>query len=176
MSVLDTSISSWSSINSVLSADGNATDLAVSQRTHVTAQAAITAAVNNQDQISVIRIAGNPTSSANAIRFRCIGVTADTVCTYNVYSGTLQSNPDCELSLLGTLSFTIGTQVSTTTGYELADQLAVTEGDTSASFINTTSAADERVAETFIDLQGSDILVIVPTAVGSDCKLLGKLY
>lgn len=176
MSALDTVISSWIPLNSSLSADGNATDLSVAQRTYLTAQAAIAADADNQAQISLITLTSEVESPVNALRFRCVGATADTVCTYNIYTGTRKENPDCELSLLGTLSFTVGTQVSMGSGLEFADQLTVTGGSTSALFKNTTSAADERVAETYIDIQGDDTLCSVPTAVGSDCQLLAKAY
>ena len=176
MSILDTVVSSWTPVNDVLSADGNATDLSVSQRTYLTSQAAIVANANNQDQITIKKLTGSPTSPVNGLRFRCMSVTDTSVCTYNIYAGTLLENADCELSLLGTLSFTTGTQASTVTGYEMCSQLTITEGGTSASFKETTTADDDRIAETRIDFQGSDILVIVPTAVGADCKLLVKAY
>jgi len=176
MSILDTTIGAWTVLNEKTSAAGNATDLTVSQRTYTTVLSAISADAGNQAQISVYKLADSIESPANAMRFRCLSVTDGEVCTYNIYSGTLKSNPDCELSLLGTLSFTTGLQASLDVGYEMADQLTVTEGSTSAAFVDTTNNADDRIAETRIDLQGADLLVIVPTALGADAKLLGKPY
>ena len=57
--------------------------------------------------------------------------------------------------------------------FEMADTLTVTASDWTKSFITTTPTGN-RVAETRIDLIGTDILVFVPTVVTADCKLLGK--
>lgn len=176
MSELDTKISGWDVLCSAVAAGTEPTDLAVTERTYATVVAAIAAAVSGDEKITIYRIAESVETPANSMRFRCISVTDTAVNAFNVYSGTLGKDLDCELSLLGVLSFTTGTQASIVAGYEMASQLAVTEGGTSTSFVGITTADDDRIAETSIDLQGSDLLIIVPVTVGADCKLIGKSY
>jgi hypothetical protein len=94
-----------------------------------------------------------------------------------LYTGTLGRGSNCDLSYIGTLAFTVGTQVSTYSTYKFADQVTVTEGGTTADWISE-SAADNRVAEASIDLQGDDTIIVVPIqgSLSADAKLLVKFY
>ena len=172
---LETVVSAWVVANDCSSAGDEPTALAVGERTYVTVSAAIVAAASGDDKISIFKVTNGPLSKGNALLVRCVGITNNQVCTYNVHAGTLGKGADCALTLLGTLSFTIGTQVSEYSGYEYADTLTVTEGDSTSDW-NSESPLNERIAEGMIDLQGADILVFVPTAAGCDCRILIKCY
>jgi len=176
--VTETSLITWATIDTT-TADGNEpTALAVTERTYKTVKAAIAAcdAGEGDGEISIYQIARTNQTRANAVRLRCMGTTDANSVVYNIYSGTLgKRGKDCSLSLLGTLSFTIGTQASIFSTYEYASQLSVTEGDTTANW-GSTSADDDRIAEASIDLQGSDLLVIVPTTSECDSMLEAKFY
>jgi len=177
-SVDETSIIPWTIIDSTTSDGNEPTALAVTERTYVTVNAAIDACSPGEGdgEISIYRIAKTNQTRANAIRIRCMGITDANDITYNIYTGTLgKTGTDCSLSLLGTLAFTIGTQASIISGYEYASQLTVTEGGTSTAWTSK-SADDDRIAEGGIKLQGSDLLVIVPTTCECDAKLEAKFY
>lgn len=141
----------------------------------------IAAAANGDHEISVFDVPRN----WNGARFRAIGITDGATVTYQVYAGTLgdgnrdidSTTADCELAYIGQYAFTIGTQASTTSTYEMADTLVVTPSDwtkpASGSDV-VSSPTGNRVAEGRVDLIGADVLVFVPTVVTADCKLLGK--
>jgi hypothetical protein len=172
---LETSVSTWQILDSTSSAGTEPTALGVTERTYLTVRAAIAAAASGDEEISVFRITRSSRTKANAIRIRALGITDGGTATYDVFSGTLADSSDCELMYLGTLAFTIGTQASTIATYELGDTLVVTTGDATVSWTSTSSATN-RIAEATIDLQGADLLILVPTTVTADCKLLGKFY
>ncbi len=167
----------WVTVDTTSSTGTEPTDLAVTERTYQTVKTAITAAVSGDDEISVYDIP----RSWNAIRLRAIGITNDGTATYQIYLGTLgdgnrdidSTTADCELAYAGQLAFVIGTQVSTTNTYELADTVTVTSSDWPFSW-TTKSPTGNRVAETVIDLMGTDVLIAVPTTVSADCKLIAK--
>ncbi|MHA1840842.1 MAG: hypothetical protein ACTSYW_02580 [Candidatus Heimdallarchaeota archaeon] len=173
--VTETAIGAWQVLDTTTSTGDEPTALAVGERTYSTVTAAIAAASSGDDEISIYRISRSSRSINNFVRMRCIGITDNQSVVYNVYGGTLSYGSDCALTFVGTLSFTIGTQVSDTSNYEFADTITVTEGDTTEDWLSE-SPESERVAEAAIDLQGMDILVLVATTAGCDCKLLGKFY
>lgn len=175
MPELSTIVCPWIPICTVLSTGDEPTALDANERTYSAALAAIAANVSGDGKITVFRLSKCIQTKDNAVRFRAIGITADQVLTFDVMSGVLGDNSNCSLSLLGTLSFTIGTQLSDTALYYLADTLTITAGD-SCSIWSSKSLADNRIAEAMIDLMGDDVLVIVPTTVGCNGKLLAKFY
>lgn len=176
MSILDTVISSWDILNTTAAAGTEPTDLAVDERTYLTILASQAADASGDGKISFYRIGDAIETSGNVFRFRCMSATDEAACTFVLYSGTLKKNSDCDFTYLGTLAFVTGLQQSFLTGDLMCSQVTVTEGDTTVTWQNTTSADDDRVAEARIDLQGADIIVIVPTTVVADCKLIGKAY
>lgn len=175
MPSLETTTSAWVTLASALAAGTEPTDLAVGERTYLTVKAAIAAAASGDEKIVIHRIDSSIETRANAMRFRCVSTADAAACTFVLYIGTLNKAADCDLTYLGTLAFTTGLQQSTDSTYLFADQVTPTAGDTTVSW-GSTSAADDRVAEAAIELQGADILIIVPTVVAADCKLFGKGY
>lgn len=177
--VSETSVSTWTVLDTTTSDGNEPNDLAADERTYSAVESAISTAASGDgdDEISIVRInrTGATKSKTNVIRFRCIGITDNANVVHDIYSGTLGNKSNCNLTYLGQLDWTIGQQASTTDTYEMADQVSVTQGDTTVDW-NSESAADDRVAEAVIDLQGSDILVIVPSTSACDSKLLGKGY
>ncbi len=185
---LVTSQDVWVVAESCTSADDETTALAVDERTFQTVLAIIVAEGDRTDKNGEIEWYIVP-SEWNSIRFTAIGITEDGTYTVDIFSGSLgpgirssdtltQANTksdDCNLTHIGTLAFVIGTQVSTTSGYELADAVTVTTKDATASWTSVSNAADDT-AEAFIDLQGADVLVFVPTTCSADSKLLIKGY
>ncbi len=171
---LATSTTGWATIAEFASASGVATDLAVDERTYATILAAIAADVGNDGQIVVYHLP----YGANTVRFRNIGLAAAGDHVYQLYSSARHGASNSAFSKRGTLTFKTGSQASTVSGFEFADVLAVT--NTSASSTSWTVAnpgdATELVAEGIIDLQGDDTLVIVPTTLDDNSKLLGKYY
>ena len=81
---------------------------------------------------------------------------------------------DTNLTNLGELAFVIGTQVSTTSTYEMADAVTVTAKDSADSWVSAGAGGTNRTAEATIDLHGSNVLVIVPTTCSADSRLLIK--
>ena len=166
----------WVTIDSTTSTGDEPTDLTVTERTHLTVLAAITAAVGGDDEISVYYIESN----WNSIRLRCLGITDDGTATYQIYFGTLgnggknSTTIDCELAYAGQLEFTIGTQVSTISTYELADTLVLTSSALWNKAWGSISPTGERVAEAAVDIMGVDVVVIVPTVISADSKLIAK--
>lgn len=160
----------WQVIDTTSSAGTEPTDLAVTERTYTTVLTAIAAAASGDDEIAVFPIQGG----WNAIRLRCIGITDNGTITYQIYLGTLANRgTDCELVKAGQLAFVIGTQVSVTSTYEMADAVTVTSYCWPKSW-GVASPGAELVAEATIDLIGADVLIAVPTVASCDAKLLGK--
>lgn len=179
---LYTAKSRWIVMDSSTAADAEPTDLAADKRTYQAVKALIAAADNASTGNGEIAIFDVP-NTWNDLRVRCIGVTNDSLIVYQVYLGNLgpgnkhkdSTAADCELAYGGQLTFTIGQQSSVTSTYEFADTLAATNGDVTAEWTFTSPLSD-RIAEGKIDLQGADVIVLVPTTVACDCKLLGNGY
>jgi len=150
-------------------------DLAVTKRTYATIVAAMTAAGDPNDANIVIC---DLPYGANAVRFRNVGTGAADDHVYVVYSSAKFGAADSAFVKRGTLTFKTGSQASTFSGFEFADVLTVTTTTASSTswVVANPGDASELVAEAFIDLQGDDTLVIVPTTIDSDSKLLGKYY
>jgi len=157
----------WIVVDSTTSSGDEPNDLAVGERTYATVKEA---AEGGDAEISIQRI----DETWNAGRFRCIGDTNDSSVTYQIYLGTLgPDGTDCELAKAGQLAFTIGTQASTVSTYEMAHTVTVTSYCWAKAW-SSASPGSNLVAEAAIDLMGADILVAVPTTAGCDCKLLFK--
>lgn len=178
----------WTVVETCTSADDETTALAVGERTFQTVLAAILAEGDRTDKDGEIEWLIVPTEW-NTVRFAAIGITEDGTYTVDVHSGTLPTSTkvtddlvkaiargdDCNLTHIGTLAFVIGTQVSTTSTYELADAVTVTTKDATVSWTAASNAADDT-AEARIDLQGANVLIFVPTACSADSKLLATGY
>ncbi len=164
----------WQVVGTFASSGGAATDLAVGERTYLTILAAIAADSSNDGQIVVYSVP----FGANAMRFRNIGLAAAGDHVYQVYTGAKGGASDCAFVKRGTLTFKTGSQASTTASYEYADLLTVSNTSASSSAWTVANPGDgsELVAEAFIDLQGDDMIVIVPTTLDDNSKLLGKFY
>lgn len=173
---LHTAKNTWVVIDATTSSGDEPNDLAVDERTYATVSAA---AEGGDDEISIYGDSAAERivmSSWNAVRFRCIGITDNGTATYQIYLGTLGiGGTDCELVKAGQLAFVVGTQVSTTSTYELADAVTVTAYCWSKSW-GYSNPGSELVAEAKIDLMGADIIVAVPTTASADCKLIAKGY
>lgn len=161
----------WQVLDTTTSAGTTPTALGVAERTYKTVVAAQAADSSGDGEISYTKIP--PTW--NGIRIRCIGITENADIAYDVHAGTLGNKDDCELALLGTLTYIIGTQASITAGYEMADTLTVTAGDWTATAGSSTPTGD-GLADYAINLLGADFIVVVPVTIDVDCKLLIKGY
>jgi len=167
----------WVVLDTTSSTGTEPSDLAVTERTYQTVKTAIDTAASGDDEISVFDVP----RSWNTIRLRAIGITDGGTATYQIYAGTLgdgnrdtdSTTADCELAYIGQFAFTIGTQASVTTDYELADTLVYTASDWTKT-ATVTSPTGNRVAEGEIDLAGADVLIFVASTVTADCKLLGR--
>ena len=164
----------WVTLATVASAGEEPNDLAVGERTYAT----VSAAAEGGD--SKIVIYGDSYAerqemlSANVMRIRATGITDAGNIIWGVYVGTLEvGDTDCALAYAGQLDFTVGTQASVTATYEFADTLSVTAGETVKGFVSS-SPTSNRVAEADINLDGANILVLVPTTAGCNGQLLGK--
>lgn len=171
---LHTARSAWEIANTSASDGNEPNDLAVDERTYLTVLAA---AEGGDSKISVVLLHTADRQNWNAVKFRCIGITDNGTVTYQVYAGTLGQAPisgvtDCELAKVGQLAFTIGTQVSATATYEMADAVAITEGYSSVRSWLSASPGNDGVAEGELDVTGADVIVIVPTVVSANSKLL----
>ncbi len=169
---LHTERSTWTVLLATASAGDEPNDLAVAERTYATV---IAAAEGGDSKIGVLDLR-TPVirQSWNKLRLRCIGISDGNSIVYQIYTGTLGvGGTDCALVKSAQLAFTIGTQASETATYEYADTLTITEYCTSLSWL-ANSPLNNLVAEGYIDLAGDDYLVIVPTTVNCNCKLLVK--
>ncbi len=171
---------SWNTTASFLSAGTEASALAVGERTYKTVAAAIAAASSGDGDEEIVIY--NIPYGTNALRFRAIGLTNDGTVEVDIHTGTFDgSTDDCELALRGTLTFTMGTQASTTASYEMARAVVLTASSDVSSTSGWTIAsagAVESVAEAMLDLQGDDILVLVPIegSLTANAKILTKPY
>ena len=167
----------WTVLDTTSSDSDEPTDLAVTERTYQTVKAAIGTGASGDAEISIFDVP----RSWNAIRLRAIGITDAGTYTVEIYLGTLgdgnrdvdSTAADCELAYAGQLAWVVGTQVSTTSTYEMADAVTITSSDWAKDW-NSASPSGNRVAEATIDLMGADVVVIVPTVASADSKLLGR--
>lgn len=170
----------WNTTASFLSAGTEATALGVTERTYKTVVAAIAAAASGAGDEEIV-IYPIPYGT-NGLRFRAIGLTNDGTVKVDVHTGTFDgSTEDCELALRGTLTFTIGTQASVTSSYEMARAVVLTASSDVSSTTEwtiATAGAVESIAEALLDLQGDDILVLVPIegSLTANAKILTKPY
>jgi len=161
----------WNVLDSTTATGTEPSDLAAGERTYVTVLAAIAAASSGDEEISYARV---PPSWCG-VRFRCIGTTEGGAITYQIYFGSLAGGTDCELAKAGQLAFVIGQQASTTATYEMADAVTRTPYCWNDAW-DVNSPNNELVAEAAINLMGADLVVAVPSATDTDCKLLMKGY
>jgi len=172
---VQTARNAWSVFDAtVLSAGDEPNDLAVSERTYLTALAA---AEGGDSKILTLLLHSGTRQGWNTVKFRCRGITDNGTATFQIYLGTLGGAPvtdvtDCELVKVGQLAFTIGTQVSTLATYEMADTVVVTESMSSARSWQKASPTSELVAEADLNLIGADVIFAVPTVASADCQLL----
>ncbi len=118
----------WTIMETENSADTQATDLAVTERTYQLVKAAIVAASSGDDNIGIFDIP----RGWNTIRFRAIGITDNGTFTNQIYLGTLgdgnkdkdSTNADTDLTYAGQLAWVVGTQTS------IYSQVAFTSGGT----------------------------------------------
>ncbi len=170
----------WDTTASFLSAGTEATALAVGERTFKTVTAAIKAAApaSGDEEIVIYNIP----YGTNVMRFRAIGLTNDGTVQVDVHTGTYDGDTeDCELALRGTLTFTMGTQASVTASYEMARAVVLTgasDASSTSAWAIATAGEAESIAEAMLDLQGDDILVLVPIEGGltANAKILTKPY
>ena len=169
----------WAVVATWTSAGTEPTALAVTERTYKTIVAAVAAAAENagDEEIEVYTVP----YGTNAIRIRAIGITDGHAMVFDVLTGTYDGSiEDGEMVLRGTLTFTVGTQASTTSAYFLADIVALTASSdaasTSAWTIANPATGSETAAEAMLDLQGDDTVILVPTTLASNAKVLIKPY
>lgn len=169
----------WQVIDDTSETGDEPTDLSVTERTYQTVKTIIATGASGDDEISVFDVP----RGWNAVRFRAQGITDNGTYTVQVYFGTLgdgfkdsdSTSADCELSYAGQLAWVVGTQAAVTSTYEMADAVTVTASDW-VSVWKSASPGSERVANARIDLEGADLIVIVPTVASADSKLLVRGY
>lgn len=118
--VLHAMQSAWEIADSENSGDTQATALAVTERTKLLLDAAITAASSGDENISIYKLP----SKWSRVRLRALGITNDGTRTDQIYLGSLGGRKDCELAHSGQLAWTVGTQTS------IYDQITFTSGGT----------------------------------------------
>jgi hypothetical protein len=148
--------------------DNEPNDINILERTYLTVK---DVNKNGDSKIYVVRLAEN----WNEIRIRCIGENDNCDVNYIVYSGALGSGSDCSLTKVAKLEFKIGKQHSDTASYHLADTLTVTKYAYNGS-IRSVSPENDYIAECKWDLQGDDVLVVIPTLSNTTSKLIAKGY
>lgn len=160
----------WTAINTTASTGTAPTALGTDELTYITIQAAITTGSSGDGKISIYSIP----RSFNAARFRCIGISDNNDVVYQVYFGTLGiGGTNCNYAKAAQLAFEIGAQQTSTSGYEFADTVTVTEYCWVKSWGSKTPGSD-LVAEAAVDLTGADSIVVVPETVDCNAILLIK--
>lgn len=167
----------WVAAATWLSAGDEATALSTIERTYKLINTAIAADASGDGKITIYTLP----YGTNAVRIRAIGLVPNESVVLDILSGTYDgSTDDCEMVLRGTLTFVIGLQKSTATDYEIADTVSVTAASDAASTSDWTIAnpasGSETAAEALLDIQGDDRLVLVPTSLSSNAKILIKPY
>ncbi len=163
----------WQVLGTFLAAGDEATDFTVTQRKHSVAAYAITVGATGHSKIVIY---GPLNAGANCLRLRMVGVTDAESNVIEFYAGACGNNDDWMYVKRGTLTWTIGTQLSATGALLLADTVVVTNDEASSSSWTAASPANNTCAEVMIDLQGDDTIMMVPTTLGGNAKLLGKFY
>lgn len=173
----------WSVAETCSSADDEVTALDETERTFKIIQALILTEGDTTDKNGEIEFVLIP-KWANGARFRAIGIADNGDYITEIRAGTLGTSPsfaiatgtyDSDTAIVGTLTWKIGTQVSTVTDYELADAVTVVSTDWTFPW-RLASAAGDDTAEAEVDLGGADFLVISPTTCTADSKLLIKFF
>ncbi len=167
----------WATAVTWLSAGDEATALDVTERTFKLITTAIAADSSGDGKITIYTLP----YGTNAVRIRAIGLVPNESVVVDVLSGTYDGSiEDCEMVLRGTLTFVIGLQKTTATDYEIADTVSLTAASDAASTSDWTIAnpatGSETAAEALLDMQGDDRLVLVPTTLSSNAKILIKPY
>ena len=162
----------WKTVGTFLSASGDPVDLIKSERTYLIVTGLIETAADDEDKIVIKQL----DYGVNALRFRLTGLTEGDVIVLQLYGGALSSRLNCELVKRGTLTFTIGGQVSIDAGIELADTCVVTNTGANTSDVFVVSPADDTCAEVLIDWQGDDVVCIIPTSIPCNSQLFMKDY
>jgi hypothetical protein len=171
----------WEAIATTLAAGTDPTDLAADERTYLTVIAAIAANVSGDGKIETFLLTPDNRQGWNRVKFRMRGVDDNQQNVYQVYLGTLGGSPvadvtNCELAKVGQLAFTNGTQASVTSTYEMADTLTITPTTGWSGNWTTRSPTGELVAEARLELEESDVIVIVPTTVATNAVLVVTGY
>ncbi len=169
---LITSQSDWEVLGTFLAVGDESDDLGITQRTQLGALSAIGASANGQRKIVIY---GPLPIATNTMRFRNVGVADASDHVYNIYTGA-SGDHNFAYSLRGTMTFKCGTQVSDIGATVFADTLVITNTTASSTSWTVVNPGNNFVAEAFIDLQGDDMIIIVPTTLDDNSKLLGKFY
>lgn len=167
--VLTTLQKEWVPFDTTTMAGVEPNDLTTDQRTY----AKVIADSNGYAaEISVITVP----ETWNGIKLRCLGTVDGNSVTYQIYIGTIENSTDCDLAYAGQLAWTIGGQVSSTSSsYYCADTLTITSTQaTNTAAWSLTSPENDRVAQAKLDLEGENIIVVVPTTANCDAILYGK--
>ncbi len=175
---LQTTRNIWTTANNCVSAGDEPTALAVDERTFRTIDVARIADSSGDGKITFFDIP----ASANGLRFTSSGITNDGTYTVNIRAGTLgktvaearADGTDSNTTLIGTLAFIIGQQVSTDSDFEMAQSVIVTVGDATIIWKFSGVVDSDRTCEARIDMQGADFIVIIPTTCSANSKLLVK--
>lgn len=174
---LITAQNTWVIVDNTTSDGNEPNDLTVDERTYNLVVDAIATAkdldASGSEGDGEISIFYPIPKTYNAGRFRCSGVTESNSVIHQIYLGTLGGGADCELVKAGQLAWTIGTQVSTVSTYEMADAVTVTPYCWTKSW-DTASPSGNLVAEASVDFMGADILVVVTSTSECNSKLLLK--
>lgn len=159
----------WETLDTTTMAGNEPNDLGATERTYAQV---IADSNTGAAEITVVTIP----STWNGVKFRCMGATDTNTVTYQVYVGTLMDyDTDCDLAFAGQLAWTIGGQTSLTSGYYYAESVTVTTTTSSCTASwSSASPANDKIAQARIDLEGENLLVLIPTTVNCNCKLLGK--
>ena len=118
--ILHTIQSAWLIADSTTAAGTEPTALGVDERTKLVVDALIVADSSGDGEISVFPI----NSKWNTMRFRGMSVDDEDDIVHNIYLGTLGGAVDCELDLIGILTWDTGLQES------IYSQIAFTSGGT----------------------------------------------
>ncbi len=170
-----TGYSQWHSTATISDTAAEPSALGVTERTYTTITAAIAANVQGDGKIIVFQVP----YGANAVRVRAAG-TADATLTTDILTGCTgtPANANFEVNLRGTLAWVMGTQATAVTGFVFADECTLTADSASTSAWTIADPGDgtNLPAEAMIDLQGDNVIVIVPTTLDGDAKLILKFY
>jgi hypothetical protein len=123
-----------------------------------------TPGVTARDKASVEALAGifiEVFPADNAIILRGSGATADSD---NIYDVLFMASGDDHYNLVGTFTFTTGTQTSPVTGEEFADLIAIANEKWHSEMKNA-SASDNYIGEVAVDMWGCGRIALIPTTI-----------